>query len=79
MAMGQQPNRLAPSDDPNPTTKRGPKMGGAFTCHPKWDPNTVLTTTAMLAGAMVKREPQSGRPPTSGALLGFFATFWGPF
>ena len=32
----QNPNRLAPSEHPKPTTKIGSKMGGAPT--PKWDP-----------------------------------------
>ena len=40
MAMGQNPNRLAPSEHPNPTTKIGPKMG-EFT-YPKMVP-LVLT------------------------------------
>ena len=31
----------------NPTTKIGSKMGGEFTYQPKWDPKTVLTTTAI--------------------------------
>ena len=39
-------SRLAPSEPPNPTTKIGSKMGGEFTQSPKWDPKTVLTTTA---------------------------------
>ena len=46
MAMGQNPNRT-PSEHPNPTTKIGPKMDGEFTYPPKWDPKTVLTTTAI--------------------------------
>ena len=48
MAMGQNPNR-APGEHPNPTTKIGSKMGGEFTYQPKWDPKTVLTTTAIWA------------------------------
>ena len=36
-----------PSDNPNPTTKISSKMGGEFTYQPKWDPKTVLTTTAI--------------------------------
>ena len=27
-----------PSERPNPTTKKGSKMGGEFTYQPKWDP-----------------------------------------
>ena len=46
MAMGQKPNR-SPGEHPNPTTKIGSTMGGEFTYQPKWDPKTVLTTTAM--------------------------------
>ena len=34
MAMGQNPNRLAPSEPPNPTTKIGSKMGGEFAYQP---------------------------------------------
>ena len=33
LAMGQNPNRN-PSEHPNPTTKKGTKMGGEFT-YPK--------------------------------------------
>ena len=36
LAMAQNPNRFAPNERPNPTTKVGYKMGGAPT--PKWDP-----------------------------------------
>ena len=42
LAMGQ--NLGTPSEDPNPTTKIGPKMRGEFTNAPTWDPKTVLTT-----------------------------------
>ena len=34
LAMGQNPNRLAPSEHPNPTTKLGSKLGGEYT-YPK--------------------------------------------
>ena len=45
MAVGQNPNRLAPSEHPNPTTKIGSKMGGEFT-YPKMVP-LVLTHSHM--------------------------------
>ena len=45
MAMGQKP--VPPVNIPIPT-KIGSKMGGEFTYQPKWDPKTVLTTTAIL-------------------------------
>ena len=47
MAMGHKSQIVPPSEHPNPTTKMGSKMGGEFTYQPKWDPKTVLTTTAI--------------------------------
>ena len=48
VGMGQTPNRT-PSEHPNPTTQIGSKMGGEFTYPPKWDPQTVFTTTMCAA------------------------------
>ena len=44
MAMGRKP--VPPVNIPIPT-KLGSKMGGEFTYPPKWDPKTVLITTAI--------------------------------
>ena len=64
------------SQHPNPTTKIGSKMGGEFTYQPKWDPKTVLTTTAK-SRATDSRRNRKARPtgasmakvmPASGAL-----------
>ena len=44
--MGQHP--VPPVNIPIPT-KIGSKLGGEFTNQPKWDPTTVLTTTAICA------------------------------
>ena len=46
LAMGQNPNRT-PGEHPDSPTKIGSKMGGECTYQPKWDPKTVLTTTAI--------------------------------
>ena len=48
MAMRQNPKPATPMNIRfNPTTQIKPKMGGDFTKNPrKWDPKTVLTTTA---------------------------------
>ena len=45
--MGQKPNRLAPSEHPNPATKMKPNMGGEFT-YPKMVP-LVLTHSQITA------------------------------
>ena len=39
-AMGQNPNRLAPSEHPNPTTKIGSIMGGTIDFDPQQGVNT---------------------------------------
>ena len=46
LSLFQWEGERAPSEHPNPTTKLGSKMGGEFTYQPKWDPKTVLKTTA---------------------------------
>ena len=54
--MGQNP--VPPVNIPIPT-KIGSKMGGEFTYQPKWDPKTVLTTTAACY-LPSNQEPPSG-------------------
>ena len=53
-AMSQNPNRTR---QPHPTTKTGSKMGGEFAYQPKWDPKTVLTTTAIWLRSMRNLRP----------------------
>ena len=48
MAMGQNPNRLPPSEHPNPTAKIGSKMGGEFT-YPKMVPLVLTHCAQMIA------------------------------
>ena len=51
LAMGQIP--VPRANIPIPT-KIGSKMGGEFTYQPKWDPKTVLTTTAIWVWVKIK-------------------------
>ena len=53
MAMGQNPNLLAHSEHPNPSTKIPTKMGGAFT-YPKMVP-LVLTHSQMGVNLSLKK------------------------
>ena len=46
--FGHGSNSRTPSEHPNPN-QIGSKMGGEFNYQPKWDPKTVLTTTAILS------------------------------
>ena len=59
MAMGQNPNRLAPSEHLNPTTKIGSRMGGEFTNPQKRIP-LVLTHRVTLWGLVQKES--NGQP-----------------
>ena len=62
MAMGQNPNRLAPSERPHPTTKIGSKMGGEFT-YPKMVPLVLAHSHMALCNFSSKKgrmiHPQS--------------------
>ena len=54
MAMRQNP--VPPVNIPIPT-KISSKLGGEFTYQPKWDPKTVLTTTATSSPARLSLAP----------------------
>ena len=57
MGMGQNPNRLAPSEHPNPTTKIGSKMGIGFDPQPY---EVVLAQEVSLSLCFLFHTP---RPP----------------
>ena len=48
-----------PGEHPNPTTEIGSNMGGEFTYQPKWDPKTVLTTTATCFTCATREYPRN--------------------
>ena len=57
--------QIAPAVNMPIPTKIGSKMGGEFTYQPKWDPKTVLTTTAAWARVYWTPAPQASQqlPP----------------